>query len=237
MSKETFSDKYIIWMTDKLDQALIHPLERDLRNPIFFKFRLKEDIYVLDSKNRDNNWIFDNLLQKIDKNILVTNTVLLDNLKKVLRIDDFKYTDNVNILYILEAINEIINEQEYKIHGYKNTLDQKEIALLNFRDLVDINSIVKYNYTKITLNGKDINISDGKKINSYLPSKIIFYKEMKNGSYRMRCEGEDIQLYYEIEDKSEIEQVFNCKDKDEEYFYAGKYKKYKQKYLELKKIL
>lgn len=72
-------------------------------------------------------------------------------------------------------------------------------------------------------------------------SDKAFYNRYLRKSYNdyklMYCSGENLQIHYQIEDKSKPEQVFDCKDKTPDYFFEQKYLKYKQKYLQLKKSL
>jgi hypothetical protein len=237
IEKEDFLSKYICWMTVRLDQALIHPLERNLENPVFFKFKLKKDIYLLNSTEVTNNKIFNKLFSNIDGdyNSLLNNLKNVLGFKNVLDKNIFERMNNKYILYIIEAINEIINEEcsdSIIINGYKNDFDQKEIALLNFKDLVDESSIVKYEYTKIIYKGEEINLANGFLNSRYNP----FYVISKPDMYRMRCDGEDLKLYYKNDDEKS-EHIFDCNTKEKkDFFYAGKYKKYKQKYLELKRF-
>ena len=258
MSKEIFSQKYIIWMSDIIHQSLLHPLDtKKIIQPIFFKFRLNKSLLVINSDNYINKNIFYNSFNFDDS--IIDNIKNEINLIKGIELDTeniFLGNNNKYILYVIEAINRIVGNPDLLIYGYKNKNDQEEIALIKFNEIIDKTSIKKYKYTKIICDSKEFtfplsNEEDIRKLchnihgfykGDYLHKNIIVPAEFvevskKELKKKMMCHSYDLQIYYQIEDNSESEQYFDCSDKKAQYFWAGKYKKYKQKYLELKNKL
>lgn len=252
ISVDDFSKKYIIWFSDKIHQSLLHPMDtKDFKQPVFFKFRLNKPILVL------NNIYYSNEDIDLFKYFKFDYKKIIDVINdKSINIENlFLGNNNKYILYLIEAINRIINNPDLIIYGYKNSKDQDEIAITKFNEVIDKESIVKYKYTKIICDSKEIKfpLSNPQNINNLCPGIYGFYNGpyiLQNSKFlplsgllenrkkdiksKMMCHEMNLKIYYQIEDKSEEEKCFDCFNKKAEYFWAGKYKKYKQKYLELK---
>ena len=237
MSIDDFKSKNAIWLTERFDQAILHPLNNaDILDPVIFEFKLK-NFYYLNSFDKDNKTIFDKIFLEIKKKFL--KYINTKNEFKLNNEEIFIGGNNKYILYILNVINQYFPNNIFYISGYQNLLDQHEIALLDFHSLVNPSSIIKYQYTKIVYKDNTINLplslprhigpEIGTGYTDSYDSKLIYDK------YRMVCNG-NLKIYYKIINGNENgnENIFDCSTLTKEDFFKNKYIKYKKKYLQLK---
>ncbi len=134
------AEKDFVWMSSKLDQALLHPFERlkidptspkdDMFEPYLYKFLLNRPIKILVSQDLDNEKIFKfnfDILQKIIKpkgsyvkygvreehKIIVNFNEVIRTINKKCYDDnerDFKISNNLKILQYIKALNMIIDK-------------------------------------------------------------------------------------------------------------------------------
>ena len=245
-------DKEFVWTTQVIDQALLHPFNKNrLENiimvqPIIYRFNIKPSNIVLVSHEKDNIDIFNKLLKPIINNIKAYYTKLdednniFNNIynNNIYNNNIFKGEKNYRILHILKALNTIISQFNITISGYYNYYDQDEYAFLNFNNIVD--NIIFSNYISITYKNEDkinviynfpISIADYNIISGdgtkYTDIKPKFLSRLK---YRMSCNNLINITYKNFDTDTPI--IYNCKP-DEEYF-KNKYLKYKNKYLNYK---
>ena len=255
ITKENFVNKNIIWVTERYDQALLHPLDnKQIKDPIIFQFKFRKYLILLQSNEFNNEKIFDEIsIELTNKFIEFMNKNPLNGFT---RDNIYLGNNNINILYIIEAINRIIENDFFTFNGYINMKDQCEIAVLDFKQLVDRESVKKYVYTKIVYNGveKTFPLETTRDIRQFydiegfyktgtpredIPNFLIpdaFVQNRNNIKSRMTCHNKNFQIYYQIEDKSTPESIFNCLNFSLEDFWRNKYLKYKLKYQKLKKL-
>jgi hypothetical protein len=241
LSIDNFIKKNIIWFSYRLDQAILHPLDtKEISQPVFFEFKMKNvPIIILQSTDKDNKQIFTGIPGIIEKFITFINnlqgeTFTIDNI--------FSGNNNKYILYLLEAINRIYNCKFFKINGYMNELDQCEIALMGFNNLVQSDSVIKYIYTKLKYNDCETilplvparNIRTIYEISGFYHQSYINNGIIDNTKSRMDCQSKNLQIYYKAENTTE-EYMFNCLELSSAITFEQKYLKYKAKYLQLKK--
>jgi len=246
LNLEDFKKKNLIWFTSQLDQALIHIFDtsthirlRDVKEdiaiqPKIFRFKLKQLIKLIKSKTFDNYDIFLNIL----------DSGLIFKIKAKLKeygISNFELQNNKYILLILEEFNKLVSD-EYKIYGYQNYYDQNEIAVNNFFNLVDVNSIKESDYKLISTTQ---NISEKEEI------QILNFPNTKDNiaqflitDYANREKVDGTKMWRMIMKNKNNTIIYNDFDTgtplkwtppDIDEFYKSKYLKYKQKYIELKK--
>jgi hypothetical protein len=255
ISKEEFAHKNMVWFTKRLDQSILHPLDnKDITEPVMFKFKLLRPIVVLYNNIPDNTDIFDfistNIKTKFIKllNCIETRTPNADGSESITpEIFLFTISNNKNILYVVEAINRIFCGTFY-FDGYMNPSDQDEIAVIHFYDIVNPSKIDKFNYVNIYQKTQsDPNDPDNSKeiiknINiPYSGPNIGNHYYMMKMVHLMKCgQNETLKIKYE-NDSTKEKYVFDCNDYKTHtapYLYQdpiqAKYLKYKQKYLKLK---
>ena len=243
-------DKEFVWTTQIIDQALLHPFNKNrlvnsmIVQPIIYRFNIKPSNIVLVSHEKDNIDIFNKLLNPVINKIKAHYTNLDDKIAgdtNIFNANIFKGEKNNRILYILKALNTIISQFNITISGYYNYYDQDEYAFLNFNNIVD--NIISSNYISITYKKEDkleiiynfpmsianynIISGDGTKYTYIEP------KTFKTIKYRMSCNNLINITYKNFDTDTSI--IYNCKP-DEEYF-KNKYLKYKNKYYDYKMIL
>jgi hypothetical protein len=242
MDSNDFGEKQIVWFTERMDQAILHPLDtKEILNPIMFRFKLLENyICIFDSSDKDNIKIFETISSNIRRKLVdYVNTT-----KKTVEFTSkniFIGNNNKYILYVIEAINRIFACDFFKISGYKNHYDQSEIALINFNTLVDKSSLIKYIYTKIKYDGvetifplqKPQDIRQIYDTPGFYKGFFLINRDIYEDKLRMDCSKTNMQIYYKEEGK-DLEEVFDCSTISSIDSYRKKYMKYKQKYLQLK---
>lgn len=263
ITKDQFMEKNLIWISPKLDQALIHifdinrklPINDEPIHPSIFKFKINKSINLIESKNLNNEGIFKNILE--DSLISEIEGILRSN-----SIPNFQGEKNKYILLILIELNKFLSP-ENQIYGYMNYFDQNEIGLINFNDLVDRDSVKESKYLSITVHSK---IVDQKIINHDSPITFVFplakddfnllvkqtqYVTSGNAEYFAKERGEkftvresmwrmimqDRRNKIEYQNFDDISKVESWNPSELEKFFELKYLKYKQKYLQLKKKL
>jgi hypothetical protein len=151
-----FSQKSLLYFTIQLNQALLHPLDRlrlmSVYQPNLFKFKLNSQIKLIRSPDINNVRIF-NYLGKIINSKIQNFFLNIDNLEyNDININNIlNGNKNVRILLVIEAINYFITYYkgpQYIINGYMNQFDQNEIAITNFNNLVNRDSIIRFKYIK-----------------------------------------------------------------------------------------
>jgi hypothetical protein len=260
-----FVSKNILWFSLRKDQALLHPLDnKDFSSPVFFSFKLNKPILTFSSGDRDNINLFNKEPAIREKTLSLINKYRPDKLTNE---SVFSGNHNKYILYIAEAYNRIINSPFIKISGYVNDFDQCELAIINFSTCVSLPSVKKFIYTKISADNEiqTFPLEFKKSFLTLFPQLegniTGFYKsfakindidskqKFDSSKHMMSCSNYQLKIYYQIDDKTEPEQVFDCSDKDSSWFWDDciqdeikkvnsssykKYLKYKQKYLNLK---
>jgi hypothetical protein len=209
-----FSQKSLLYFTTQLNQALLHPLDRLRLMPVYqpnlFKFKLNSQIKLIRSTDINNVKIFNSLGEIINRKIQ----------NFFLNIDNLEYNDeninkilngnkNVRILLVIEAMNYFIDYykgSQHIINGYSNQYDQNEIAITNFNNLVNRDSIIRFKYIKFFYKQQEFIFSDidiRPEYNArFLDSSQQFtiYTEQKSSSginkIMMGCPGKSI-LYDE----------------------------------------
>jgi hypothetical protein len=58
---------------------------------------------------------------------------------------------NSKILYFIDVINKLINDENYRIDGYRNRRDQNEIAVVDLSSVIDDRSIVRGKFEKVVI--------------------------------------------------------------------------------------
>jgi hypothetical protein len=250
-------EKKYVWCSQILDQALLHPFDKirtksDNVQPVIYRFTINnlDTCKLLNSSNRNNVNIFRNILNDDIINKIIKYYKRLDDendmgyfeyIEKV-----FKGEKNYRILLILECINKYLPEDK-RFNGYYNGYDQNECAFIDIKNIIV--DIVESKYISINFkNGNKEYIFPCTKdifqeIHSYQP---IEYKSVFdiNGividKYKMTCNKDIINhIKYESFDLSKEPReiiIYTCKTQVE-YYYQQKYLKYKNKYLNLKKII
>ena len=142
--------------------------------------------------------------------------------------------------------------EDLKIYGYQNYYDQREIALFNFNNLVDKDSIKKSEVTSITDKGETekfplSNGNDWKPHSSYQEATHInnddldksvlesYYKGINvpfNQNMTRIVLNRHIIITYTDFDDNRIVKTYTTENKIE--YYREKYLKYKNKYIKLK---
>jgi hypothetical protein len=187
-----FAEKPLLYFTTQFNQALLHPIDRliimAVQQPNIFKFKLNTPIRLLLSNDINNVKIFNYLGEIINRKIQ----------NYFLNIDNLEYTDeninkilngnkNVRILFVIEAINyfiEYYKDRAFIINGYANSVDQNEIAITNFSNLVNRDYIIRYKYIKFVYKNENFifserdirfeyyaKIKDGDRLGIYIESK------------------------------------------------------------------
>jgi hypothetical protein len=210
MTIDKFKSKNSIWISERLDQAILHPLNSSINSPVIFEFKLN-NFYYLSSTDKNNTMIFNRIFPRIDDKLLKHNNNKAKHHTMLKTIEQL-YTGDSNkiILYILDVISKFIPPYIFNIAGYMNLLDQYEIGLLHFNNLVNSSSIIKYEYTKIVFNGGEIILPldrDRWYDISFLSKnsiKVMYDDKYKDSQtkeistydkYRMICIG-NLQIYY-----------------------------------------
>ena len=239
MSKDDFASKNIIWMSTSLPQALLHPFDnKQISSPVMFEFQFSKPVILMESVNLYNTKIFKfipqfNIFRNLYRDLLISEGYLdvpSDN-------ELFFGKNNKHILYIIEAINRIVNFQYFKIYGYFNINDQNETAVINFNDLVNRDRIKKYTYTRIIYDNDEYTLPFSTP-RTFEDIGVADYNDPE--SFKLNCKFIDLIIYYKGEEPSDQEKMYDCKlysRVPSTGFNFKKYLKYKQKYLQLKKML
>ena len=249
---DDFKKKYIIWFTPQLNQSLTHIFdsennitkrmkEDELIQPKIFRFKLKKSIKLIKSNTVNNEYIFLNILD--DR--LIAQLLEFLNSKDI---KNFTGVANLYILLILDEFNKLVSD-EYKIYGYKNYYDQNEIGITNFSNLVDETSIKESDYKSFSIVksilGQDEILTYNFPIDKTQLYEMFFSGLDKDVKYadglnkdkellkRMIVEDKRIKITYNDFDTGKPVE-WTPPDIDE--FFKLKYLKYKQKYIELKKV-
>jgi hypothetical protein len=277
----TFYNSYdFIWFSDRFDQSFLHLFNttRKLDNVkdyeliylFIIKFKISKKINILKSQNKFNDNIFDTIipkecLNKIMEILYIRHTTYINiyhtNIDMVKYINPlFGFEMNKFILIILKELNKFLNEDN-KIYGYSNDLDQKEIALVGRNNLINPDSIKSSQYKRIIKkSGKEVNfpITYGNYKNEFNKEYITLYttyltilnempninknemvkcmenKKIVTDSFRM-FKIDNAKIFYEdFDDKSKEIEFKNLIFDD---YWKKKYLKYKTKYLTIKKLL
>ena len=214
MTIDKFKSKNSIWISERLDQAILHPLNVSINSPVIFEFKLNNFFY-LSSTDKNNTMIFSRIFPRIDEKLLkhINDKNMKNSYLSPQIVIEQLYTNDANkfILYILDVISKIIPPDIFNIAGYMNLLDQYEIGLLHFDNLVNSSSIIKYQYTKIVFNnGKSeiifplLGLWSNIKHLSNNSIKVMYdnkYTDSRTNEtstydkYRMICIG-NLQIYY-----------------------------------------
>jgi hypothetical protein len=106
--------------------------------------------------------------------MFLTNDVNSIKSKKINKIlGDLTGGENSKILYFIDVINKYINDENYKIDGYRNRRDQNEIAVVDLSSVIDGGSIVKGKFEKIVIANPNVitfPFSQKKQISIPIPS-------------------------------------------------------------------
>ena len=248
MTINEFKNKNAIWISERIDQAILHPINNPILDPVMFEFKLK-NFYYLRSSTKDNKIIFNKIFKEINqKFVTYVNNKLNIRHNNVENIFSNNTNNNKYILYIIDVINKFLPPDFFNLSGYMNLYDQYEVALLHFDSLVKTSSIIKYQYTKVVFNDREIKLplSSPRDIREIDRSIQIMYSDV-NGigpegvtrfdAFRMVCIG-NLKIYYNsiIEDEKIIgdEKIFDCSTLTKSDIFKNKYIKYKKKYLQLK---
>ena len=237
-----------VWSTQNIDQALLHPFNttrtrgHDFIHPIIYRFNIKEDIYVLISPDKDNINIFNILLKPVIKKIKsYFNSIDNDSNDS----NVFKGEKNYRILYILKALNTILqymgdNVELFNIYGYYNYYDQDEYAFFNF-DKISYNTS-KTSYYSVTYKAKSYFFPISNKEYEQISFDGSRYTDDDGIKHRMSCNKLIDITYKNFMDSSYTQlpaimdsgyTTYRCKQRSE--YFRNKYLKYKNKYLQLKK--
>jgi hypothetical protein len=161
---EDFANKYIIWCSDELQEALLHPLDNHLvTQPVLFSFNFKKNLRLLNSTTLSN---LEMLMTFFDSKIFSGTFNKIVNVFDQIDAIDIRYNEslslvfrgsnNKRLLYIIEALNRVINDEQLKIDGYKNINDQNEVAVVGFSTIIAHLTINKNVYTKIIYNNRGL---------------------------------------------------------------------------------
>jgi len=234
-------NKNLCWFTNRIDQSILFPFDisrldifnAETNQPYIYSFKIKQPLKLINSKSNHNMEIFNKFFPfggYFFKNFI--KFVFNEDFNQ----ETFAVVNNKRILYIIEAINRFINSKHYrfeKIDGYKNDLDQCEIAVIGFSNLVDRQSIREYQITEIGTTGNffKLPIMQHQLDDFFLIIGDINY-DIKSKS-RMICPN-NIIIKYINTNGQEPEKIFNCMSID---VWQKKYLKYKTKYLKLKSFI
>jgi hypothetical protein len=237
-------NKNLCWFTHRIDQSILFPfnLSRlDITNaetnePHIYSFRLKQPLKLINSKSNHNMEIFDKFFpfgKYFYKKFI--KFVFNEDFDK----ETFAVKKNKRILYIIEAINRFISSKKsrfQKIDGYKNDLDQCEIAVIGFSNLVDIQSIKEYKITKIGRTGNFFKLPIKRyQINDFFNGIVGGINYNIKTKSRITC-PDNLIIKYRNTNGQEPEKIFNCSCMPIDV-WQKKYLKYKTKYLKLKSFI
>jgi hypothetical protein len=162
----------------------------------------------------------------------------------------FHKENNKYILYILELLNNILDEDK-RIYGYQNNNDQRELALINFNNIINISDL---SISKIvSIKNKDTenslifpmnkSIYNNIKIVVYMNNKIstdpkIMYNDCTIKTRMMMMDNYHAIYYQNFDDNTIIEIydryiIRNIHGDEFNDYFKNKYIKYKNKYLYL----
>jgi len=236
-------NKNLCWFTHRIDQSILFPFDisrldifnAESNRPHIYSFKLKQPLKLINSKSNHNMEIFNNFFPfegYFFKNFI--KFVFNEDFNQ----ETFAIVKNKRILYIIEAINRFISSKKsrfQKIDGYKNDLDQCEIAVIGFSNLVDIQTIKEYRITQIGRTGNffKLPIKQHQLDNFFRIIGDIIY-DIKSKS-RMTC-PENLIIKYRNTNGQEPEKIFNCSCMPIDV-WQKKYLKYKKKYLQLKSFI
>jgi len=266
ISSSDFYSKTVCWFTSRIHQSLLFQLERfrDIKesSPVIFEFNLLHKSINLLYSNEPTNmnilkfFSLDHLMTQENsfRDFLISMGVSKDLAPKTL-------ANNKFILFFCEAFNNFIMSDPLLskhsslicVHGYVNPKDQHEIAIIKFNEFVDPDTVIKSKYVKIVKNGTEYPVPLGKDFREAMEQQCIYKNKLpgrpsecapmssiditKDDNLRMSCgQNTNIQIYYQNELTGEIN-IFDCANKQEEFYWRTKYLKYKNKYLSLKNKL
>lgn len=243
--------KEFIWCTHTLDQALLHPFNRNRLTdkcksvtPIIYRFKINQKNIILIT-NYDNQIynIFRNLIPKEYINRIETYFSEIDGSKNNILVGE----NNYRILLILKYYNNHIIDHNNRIYGYYNYYDQNELALLQIKDIIVHDSLNKSEYINIKYK-----LEEPLELINYFPIDYELYNNL--ASYyirydtlivdkldqheykRMRCNNDINKIieitYQDFENKSQ-NLIYKCDTPSEYLKYYLKYLKYKKKYIKL----
>jgi hypothetical protein len=243
-NQTNLNNKNLCWFTHRIDQSILFPFDisrLDISNaesnrPHIYSFRLKQPLKLINSKSNHNMEIFDKFFPfgKYFYKKLIKYAFNEDLYNQ----ETFAVVKNKRILYIIEAINRFISSKKsrfQKIDGYKNDLDQCEIAVIGFSNLVDKQTIKEYRITQIgrTDNFFKLPILQDQLDDFFFIIGDISY-DIKSKS-RMTC-PENLIIKYINTNGQEPEKIFNCSCMPIDV-WQKKYLKYKTKYLKVKSFI
>jgi hypothetical protein len=249
--------KEFIWCSATLDQALLHPFNRNRLkytdtflcvSPIIYRFELNS-LKILKLENYYNNIdnIFSSLLSKdcikIIKEYYFKKDSLIPTLKTKKQIEDtlLSQENNYRILLILKYFNTCISKDINKIYGYYNYYDQNEFAFLLINQNIKKDTIIKSEYKSFKYTD-----DEEKKFDYTFPLDYDIYSKITNDGTRygsswnmtelkrMGCNFIK-QIEYQNFDDLSSNLIYNCNSKSIDIKYYKKYIMYKNKYLLLKK--
>lgn len=154
MTNQEFSQKNYIWLTPEIAQSLLYILgEKDMIQPVIFKFKFKRPLILLNSQTQKNTDI---------RGMFITRDVLTpeqfdaktDKINNIL--GQLDGGENSKILYFIDVINKLINDENYRIDGYRNRRDQNEIAVVDLSSVIDTKSITKGIFQKVSIKNPGI---------------------------------------------------------------------------------
>ena len=232
MEEDDFELMRVVWCSPEVSQSMLYMLETEkvLTQPVMFSFNFNRDMLVLNATDFENESIFDDVLDK-------------DTINRLKNAYKFDFGNNVLILCVIEAINRLTQESHrLKIYGYRNRYDQNELALINFNNVVDRDSIRKAIFDKVILEnlgvqeklvlnfpfnnkslyemyllkryalGLDPRIKDYNKENF----RIIKTLELGQTVYRASCPDIDLKVLYHYEDDETAKLTFNCSNENKD---------------------
>lgn len=151
LTKEEFSDKKVIWLTPEISQSLLFITgDKRTTQPVIFKFNFKEPLVLINPGEKENKSFVKRLLNPDGSSDTKTNNMikLINNI-----LGEMTGEKNDKLLAFAEVINNFINDENYKIDGYRNRYDQNEIALLDFKENVKKESVVKGYFLRVDISG------------------------------------------------------------------------------------
>lgn len=232
MEEDDFKLMRIVWCSPELSQSMLYMLETEkvLRQPVMFSFNFNRNMLVLNATDFENESIFDDVLDK-------------DTINRLKKAYKFDFGNNIHILCVIEAINRLTEEAHLKIFGYRNRYDQNELALINFNNVVDRDSVRKAIFDKVIL--ENLGVQDNLVLNFPFNNKSLYetyslekyrlgfdprIKAFKQNNfhiiktfeighksvYRATCPDIDLKVVYHYEDDDTEKLIFNCSNQNKD---------------------
>jgi hypothetical protein len=152
MTNQEFSEKNYIWLTPEIAQSILYILGgagKQLSQPIIFKFKFKRPLILLNSQTQNNSDIYEMFLTK-DR--FTPAHAIKEKASKIFKIlGGLNNAENSKILYFIDVINKLINDENYRIDGYRNRRDQNEIAVVDLNSVINTESITKGIFEKVII--------------------------------------------------------------------------------------